>query len=226
VLILVVVALGAGAVAYAVHRLQGPSLLRASGIPSVVATRVADLMQLSPVPARPAPSFTLRDQRGRTFSLSSFRGRSVVLEFMDPHCTDICPLVSEEFVDAFKDLGPRATQTAFVAVNVNAFHASSADMATFSREHGLDTIPDWHFFTGRVEALRRVWSAYGIYVYAPNPNADIIHTSIVYFIDPQGRERFIAEPIADHRHDGTAYLPASQLSSWGQGIALVAGQLS
>jgi peroxiredoxin len=46
-------------------------------------------MGLSPVPARPAPGFTLTDQDGRTMSLSSFRGRAVVLEFMDPHCTDI-----------------------------------------------------------------------------------------------------------------------------------------
>jgi hypothetical protein len=55
-------------------------------------------MGLAPVPARPAPGFTLADQDGRTMPLSGWRGKVVVLEFMDPHCTDICPLVSQEFV--------------------------------------------------------------------------------------------------------------------------------
>ena len=34
-------------------------------------------------------------------SLSAFRGRAVVLEFMDSRCTGICPLVSREFIDAY-----------------------------------------------------------------------------------------------------------------------------
>ena len=44
-------------------------------------------MALSPVPARAAPGFTLTDQDGHVLPLSALRGRVVVLEFMDPHCT-------------------------------------------------------------------------------------------------------------------------------------------
>ena len=53
----------------------------------------------------------------------------------------------------------------------------------------------------------------------------MIHSSQMYFIDPQGRERFVADPMADHTASGSSYLPAGQLASWGQGIALVARQL-
>jgi cytochrome oxidase Cu insertion factor (SCO1/SenC/PrrC family) len=52
------------------------------------------------------------DQNGHRLSLASFRGRAVVLEFMDPHCVDICPIVSQEFVDAYDDLGKAATGVA------------------------------------------------------------------------------------------------------------------
>jgi hypothetical protein len=45
-------------------------------------------------------------------------------------------------------------------------------------------------------------------------------------IDPQGRERFLANPLVDHTASGSAYLPASQFASWDQGIALVARQLA
>ena len=64
--------------------------------------------------------------------LVGLRGKVVVLEFMDPHCVDICPIVSQEFVDAYHDLGPLAAKVVFVAVNVNQYHATVADIAAFS----------------------------------------------------------------------------------------------
>ena len=84
----------------------------------------------------------------------------------------------------------------------------------------------WHFLTGSYPSLRAVWQAYQIEVDAPGPDADVIHSSQMYFIDPQGRERFLASPMADHTTSGSSYLPASQLASWGQGIALVARHLA
>jgi cytochrome oxidase Cu insertion factor (SCO1/SenC/PrrC family) len=199
---------------------------RVSGIPASVSTSLANLMVLSPVPADKAPGFTLTDQNGHTLSLASLHGKVVVLQFMDPHCTDICPIVSAEFVKAYHDLGPLASKVVFAAVNVNAYHTQVQAMAQYTRAQALNTIPSWHFFTGPVPALKAVWRGYNIQVYAPNPNADVQHTSAVYFIDPQGRERFLASPEVDHTKSGTAYLPASQQVEWGHGIALVARQLA
>jgi len=54
----------------------------------------------------------------------------------------------------------------------------------------------------------------------------VIHSSQMYFIDPRGRERFLADPMVDHTALGSSYLPANQLASWSQGIALVARQLA
>ena len=199
---------------------------RASGLPASVSTDVANLMGLTALPSRAADDFVLTDQRGRTLPFASFKGRTVALEFMDPHCTDICPIVSQEFVDAYHDLGKSADKVVFVAVNVNRFHTSVAAMSTYSEAHLLSTIPTWHFFTGSVKALAAVWHAYKIEVTAPGPNADIIHTSIVYFIDPNGRERYAAFPIDDHTAKGTAFLPATQIGTWGSGIAAVLKDLS
>jgi cytochrome oxidase Cu insertion factor (SCO1/SenC/PrrC family) len=201
-------------------------LMRPAGIPASVSTETANLMQLSPVPRAQAPGFTLTDQLGRVVSLASFRGRVVVLEPMDPHCTDICPIVSQEFVDAYHDLGSLAPRVVFVAVNVNRYHLEVADVAAFSAEQRLTTIPSWHFLTGPYPSLTSVWQDYDVTVQAPSPNADIIHSSVMYFIDPQGRERYLASPMVDHTSSGSSYLPADQLAAWGQGIALVARQLA
>lgn len=182
-------------------------------------------MQLAPLPKKPAPSFRLVDQSGRSLSLSQLRGKVVVLEFMDPHCTDICPLVAEEFVDAYRDLGAKAKDVVFAAVNVNQRYESRSDVMSFSREHQLTSIPDWHFFTGSTSALKAVWTDYNIAVESPHPSGDIIHTSLVYFISPRGTERYLASPMANHTAKGTAYLPAVELKQWGQGIAETASSL-
>lgn len=200
-------------------------LMRPVGIPASVSTRTADLMQLSSVPTALAPGFTLTDQAGRALSLASFRGRVVVLEFMDPHCTDICPIVSQEFIDAYRALGSRASQVVFLAVNVNQYHLQVADVAAFSSEQRLTTIPTWHFMTGPYQSLRSVWQAYNVEVEAPGPNADIVHSSVMYFIDPKGQQRYLASPMVDHTSGGSSFMPANQLAAWGQGIAQVARQL-
>jgi cytochrome oxidase Cu insertion factor (SCO1/SenC/PrrC family) len=220
-----IVAASAGYVVIRVRQHEAAGL-RASGIPASVSTSLANLMQLSPVPVTSAPGFTLTDQGGQAMSLASLRGRVVVLDFMDPHCTDICPIVSREFIDAYRDLGATAPQVVFLAVNVNRYHLQVADVAAFSGEQRLTTVPAWHFLTGSYPSLRAVWQAYQIEVDAPGPDADVIHSAQMYFIDPQGRERFLASPIADHTASGSSYLPANQLASWGQGIALVARQLA
>lgn len=210
------------------HRDQQDPLaaIRPSGIPASISTSLAGLMQLSPVPAARAPGFTLTDQNGHVLSLASFAGRAVVLEFMDPHCVDICPIVSQEFISAYRDLGGQAPHVVFAAVNVNRYHLSVADVAAFSREQQLTTVPSWHFLTGSYPSLRAVWQSYEVAVDAPSRNADVIHSSLVYFIDPRGRERFLASPMADHTASGSSYLPAGQLASWARGIALVARQLA
>lgn len=220
----------AAAVAIAVialrpHQSQ-PAAPRVSGIPASVSTSLANLMALTPVPAQAAPGFTLTDQAGHTLSLASFKGHVVVLEFMDPRCTDICPIVSREFIDAYHDLGSAASHMVFIAVNVNAYHHGVTDVAAFTREQQLNTIPSWHFLTGPVASLQAVWKAYHVAVYAPGPNADIVHTSVVYFIDPRGRERFAASPMVDHTSNGTSYLPLAEQADWGQGVALIARQLA
>ena len=216
--------------AYGLSRLSAKSTAsqvpRPSGIPAGVSTSLAYLMQLSTVPTRVAPDFTLTDQNGHAVSMAALRGKTVVLTFMDPHCTDICPLVSREFLDARHDLGAAGRNVVFVAVNVNEYHHGVSDMASFTSRMRLGSWSSWHFVTGAVPALRKVWKDYLIYVRAPNRNADVKHTSLIYFIDPKGQERYVVAPMVDHTKSGMSYLPPKQLDEWGRGIALLAQAVS
>jgi hypothetical protein len=85
--VILILAAVATAIAVRWHQREAFAGQRPSGIPASVPTGTINLMGLSPVPASAAPGFTLTDQDGRNLPLSRFRGKVVVLEFMDPHCT-------------------------------------------------------------------------------------------------------------------------------------------
>lgn len=174
----------------------------------------ARLMGLTQVNDQPAPDMNLIDQNGNHVSLSSFRGKVVVLEFMDPVCTDICPIVSAELIQANQLLGSRSRGVVFVAVNVNQYHESVADVKKFTDEHGLGKLNNWYFLTGSTNQLQKVWKDYSIYV-KPNPTGDVEHSSIMYFIDRNGNQRALANP--DNNQ--------SQVRQWAKGIAAVALQM-
>lgn len=154
--------------------------------------------------------------------MASLRGRVVVLYFMDDKCTDICPVVGQEFINAQKLLGARASKVAFVGINVNPNHTSVPDVRAFDVEHGLDHLPNWYYFTGPLAQLKQVWNQYGITVQVDPKTKDVKHTSTMTFIDPRGVEQQVAFPEAYMRFDGSGYLKGGQLGGWSQGIADVA----
>src|SRR5262249_59030746 len=121
--------------------------------------------------------------------------------------------VSQEYIDAYHRLGAQASKVVFAAINVNQYHVRVQDMAAYSDAHRLNTIPSWHFFTGPVSALHAVWRHYNVAVQAANPDADIIHSSAVYFIDANGPARLMASPIVDHPPNPTPYPPFAPTSN-------------
>lgn len=183
------------------------------------ASSVKNLMGLSSVPVKAAPGFALRDQAGQGVSLSQLRGKAVVLNFFDDRCIDVCPIIAQELVLASRHLGSQASRVAFVAINVNAAHASTADVKAFTEQHGLGRLANWYFLTGPKAALERVWQRYNIAVQVDPKTGEVLHTTPMYFIGPHGNERAVAAPSAETLPNGHGYLPAGQIAQWGGGIA-------
>lgn len=135
-----------------------------------------------------APGFALRNQHGKLTSLAQFRGKVVVLAFIDPVCTQLCPLTTKSMVDALKILGPtKASQVQLLGVNVNPLKTTVADVADYTRVHELQG--RWQFLTGSVKQLKRVWKDYHVYVAAPH--GDVVHEAVVYIIGRHGHERSV-----------------------------------
>lgn len=180
---------------------------------------MATTMQLAHVPHRRPPNFTLTDQHGQVRSLASFRGKAVALYFMDPRCRDVCPLVAQEFIDADRHLGAAARRhVALVGVDVNPTATAEHWVRSFDRQHGLNRLSNWYFFTGPLATLKKIWRRYTLNVQVGRTGV-VAHTTTIEFIGRHGYEQRMAVPQAYLRPNGTGYLPAGDIARWGQGIA-------
>jgi cytochrome oxidase Cu insertion factor (SCO1/SenC/PrrC family) len=112
----------------------------------------------------PAVDFTLTDQNGVPFRMAGTRGRVVVLAFIYTHCDDTCPFMAVKAREARALLGGDAGKVDFVAVTTDPKRDTVPVLAAYSRVLGLSD--GWHFLTGPPEAVRAVWSDYGVGVEA------------------------------------------------------------
>ena len=159
-----------------------------------------------------APDFRLIDQNDSDLSLSDFRGKVVVLTFMDSKCKDTCPITGAHFRKAYKQLNQNeASQVVFLGVNVNVKTNAVADVLETTHAWHMDEIPSWHFLTGKAEALEPVWKDYDITV-QPLPNGSgIMHTPGTFLIDPSGRERWYISTVYSEGENTEQVLPLSDL---------------
>ena len=130
-----------------------------------------------------APEFTLSDEFGRPVSLRSFRGKVVILAFNDSECTTICPLSTSAMLDAKAMLGSAGRQVQLLGIDANPKATALADVLSYSQLHGM--LGQWHFLTGSLAQLRRVWKAYSIGVDISRRLID--HTPALFVIDTHGR---------------------------------------
>ncbi len=154
----------------------------------------------------PAPGFTLTSQDGHQVSLSSLRGKVVLLTFLDPVCTTDCPIIAQELRAADAMLGAKAGGTELVAVVANPTYTSTAFTAAFTRQEGLSQLPNWLYLTGSLSQLVPVWHQYGIEVQNLPAGAMSAHNDLAFVISATGRLR---QEISDDPGPGTAATQSS-----------------
>ena len=144
--------------------------------------------------AKRAPDFSLVDQAGRPVSVARFRGRPVIVTFIDPLCQTLCP-TEAKVLELVKKHVPASARPVVIAVSVNQWGDARRYLLQDAAKWNLDS--DWHWAVGRVPALARVWHAYQIAVLdAPKTVAgvtvhDISHTEAAFLVDARGYQRAV-----------------------------------
>jgi protein SCO1 len=159
-----------------------------------------------------APDFQLTDQNGSSVGLSDFRGKVVVLTFMDTKCQDTCPLTAAQFREVYRQLMQNeATQVVFLGVNVNVEKSDVSDVLETTHAWRLDEIPSWRFLTGEHHALEPVWKDYGVAAVHNSDGNSIMHTPGTFLIDPLGQKRWYISTPFSGESDANLTLPLSEL---------------
>ncbi|HLJ80226.1 MAG TPA: SCO family protein, partial [Ktedonobacterales bacterium] len=135
----------------------------------------------------PAPAFSLRDQTGAAVSLDSLRGHPIVLTFFDSVCPHSdCSLMAQYLNWTAKDMGAQSADVNWVAISVDPWRDTPATATAFLQSRQVTM--RFHFLLGTLPQLTPIWNAYHMQAILQSDSV-VIHTTGVYVLDAQGRER-------------------------------------
>jgi protein SCO1 len=182
-----------GALAGSLLALLDVSRRSATGPGSRLASVKPDVPPISwAAGARRAPDFRLVDQGGRPVSLAAYRGRPVIVTFIDPLCRNFCPLEAKQLNELVRSLPPRS-RPGIVAVSVNVYGNARRNLLQDVARWRL--VPQWRWAVGSGGKLASVWRRYRVGVLVATRRIagvrvhEISHTEAAYVIDARGYER-------------------------------------
>jgi protein SCO1 len=165
------------------------------GLVRTTPTQTASGLQGTDLGNTQAPDFHLVDHHGKPVALTQFKGMPVVVTFFYTHCPDFCPLAATKIHSSLVGLGEEAQHVAILAVSVDPQHDTPASALSFSQAHELEGYANYHYLLGSRPALTPVWQSYAVEGISATAQVEDMktmgHTSVLYLIDHQGRERVL-----------------------------------
>jgi protein SCO1/2 len=153
-------------------------------------------------PPHDAPDFSLAGSNGSEVTLSSYRGKVVLLTFGFTNCAAVCPTTLATLAQARKQLGKAADTVQVLYVTVDPARDDAARMKTYLAAFD----PTFVGATGAPEVLAAARQRYGVTAVkqGTGPDYAIAHTSSIFLIDPAGKLRALmpfGHDAADFAHD-------------------------
>jgi protein SCO1 len=141
---------------------------------------------------KPAPAFDLKDQNGNPVSIAAFRGRPLIVTFIDPLCRNYCPIEASRLNAVVRSLPP-AQRPAILAVSVDVYGNARRYLVQDIQKWKVGS--EWHWAIGSSSQLNAVWNHYEIGVLVTTKKIagvavhNITHTEAAYIVDAKGDER-------------------------------------
>ena len=214
---------------------QGSSAQGSSGGPatspgSSAAAANPNLDLGTPLGGKPLPDVRLENQFGQPMSLSQFRGKVLLIGFVDSECTTVCPLTTLAMLQAKQLLGAAGDHVQLLGIDANPDAISVSDVMGYSRAHSM--VNRWDLLTGSLAQLKASWKAFNIYARIDSGQVD--HTPALYVIDAQGREQklylttmaysSITQSAQVVAQEVAGLLPGHPVLAHSQSLAYISGQ--
>ncbi len=139
-------------------------------------------------PARLAPDFTLPGTGGTDLTLSTYRGKLVLLGFGFTHCPEVCPVTLANLAQARKQLGDVGKDVQVVYITVDPERDDLPRLSSYLTAFD----PTFVGGTGSEAQLLAVRKQYGIAaskVSKADGSVEFAHSAFTYLIDRKGRLR-------------------------------------
>jgi protein SCO1 len=168
-------------------RLDKVKIVAESRGPSVVAKLPAHQLLIG----EQVPDIPMVNEDGETIHFQQFRGKAVLITFIDTQCTEDCPIITGLFgkVNTLLQSDPGAyAGSRLISISIDP----KFDTPPVLRKYGLKYLhgdasdfAHWEFVDLTAARLKRLATAFGV-VYAPSPDGDIVHTMQTALIAPDG----------------------------------------
>ena len=134
-----------------------------------------------------APEINLVTHNGDSFTMSSQRGKVVLLYFGYVNCPDECPLTMAHIKLAVESLDNHTKDVQVLMVSTDPARDTPQALKDFMGHFA----PSFLGLTGTPEELQKVWKDYGVTV----EQGGETHSTFLYVIDPAGnvRETFLPD---------------------------------
>jgi protein SCO1 len=136
---------------------------------------------------RALPDVPLLDQHGRSFSLSDYRGKAVLVDFIYTRCPTICGVLGDDFRNVLTLVrGPAGSDVDLLSISFDPANDDRQALQQYASRYGA-TPPHWRVAVpASQDGLSGLLRAFGVVV-IPDGYGGFIHSSSVYLIDRTGR---------------------------------------
>jgi protein SCO1/2 len=132
------------------------------------------------------PAVSLIDQNGKTVSLTSLKGRPVLISFIHASCKGACQMMTAKMKMVAQSLGSKFdSSVTMVSITTDPAHDGPPQLLAYAKNEGAD-VPGWLFLSGKPKAVGRVLALYHV----PMEGADdsMTHDFDLFLVAPDGRE--------------------------------------
>ncbi len=149
------------------------SALTASGIGRTAPARVDYL-----------PPVNLIDQNGKAVSLSSFKGKPVLIGFIHTSCKGVCEMMTAKMKQVAQSLGTQFNSSVtMVSVTTDPDEDNPAQLLKYAKAQGVDA-EGYSFLTGKTQQIDRLLTLYD--VPDEGPDEATTHVLDLFLISPDG----------------------------------------
>ena len=133
------------------------------------------------------PAISLVDQHDHQISLSSLKGKPVLVDFIYTSCPGPCLTLTQKMARVARKLAPQlGSSFTMVSITIDPEHDGSAQLAAYMKGQGIDP-KGWLFLTGSPANIERVLANFQL---RRKRDADgtVEHVEGVFMLGPDGHE--------------------------------------